>query len=305
MERQSVKKILVPTDFSDLSVNAIKTAAKICARQKASMTLVHIVEHIFISLPDATISMDNYFPELKKSARQKLRKTIADIIGQYHIEGDILVEVGDVAETICSLVLKKKADLVVMGTHGASGLRELFIGSNAYRVVKYCPCPVMTVPPEKEWLAFRNILFPVRIVPDALKKYEFIRPIIQKNKSALTILGLTTEDKTNLFAYLAKLVSKLHEKLREDDVSSETMYFIGPDFPKKVLLTAREGNADLIVITADLDAISRKYFIGPYAQQIVNHAKVPVLSIRSEAPPDDFDYTIGEDADYFYLLSGN
>ena len=303
MKTQNIRNILVPIDFTDLSLNAIKTATHICQRQGASLTLFHVVEYFFVSAQEANMYMENYLFKLKAAAEENLGKIMAEITRGSGVQGDVLVEIGDIANTICNLVVEKKMDLIVMGTHGTSGMREFFIGSNAYRVVKHSRCPVLTVPPNKEWLSFRKILFPVRMIPEALDKYDLIRPIIKKNNSTLIVLGLSHKDDGHKISGVVELVERLNDKLREDEVTSETIYGLCQNFPDKVLNVARKNEVDLIVITSTLDTITRKFFMGPYGQQIVNHSKVPVLSIRPGMTRDWRIEPMDENTDYFELLT--
>jgi len=172
--------------------------------------------------------------------------------------------------------------MIVMGTHGASGLREFFLGSNAYRVVKNAPCPVMTIPGTNQWLDFRKILFPIRMVANALDKYEVIRPIIRKNGSSLLIAGVVQLNDPFGIVEMKTMVDTVRKSIAEDDVicGSEVHYCEG--VARQVLAISEAEKPDLIVITATLDATLKDFFLGPYTQDIVNHAHYPVLSIRPE-----------------------
>jgi len=170
--------------------------------------------------------------------------------------------------------------MIVMGTHGTSGLREFFLGSNAYRVVKNSPCAVLTLPGTNQWLDFKRILFPVRMVQHALDKYENVRPIIRKNKSSLLITGIVTKTEPNQLIEMKSLVEAVRDKIEEDDVRCESEVHYCENVAQQVLKIATEVKPDLIVITATLDTSIKDFFLGPYTQDIVNHAKFPVLSVR-------------------------
>jgi len=192
-----------------------------------------------------------------------------------------VVAVGDVAKEIVKVVQEKVPDLVVIGTHGASGFRRFFIGSTAYRVIKHTKFPVMTIPGKGDWSRFQSILFPIRLIPDALRKYDYVRPIILKDKPTLHILGLSMDSDPDTINRVFELEDELEMRLTEDRVTYEVSYQRCHHYADAILASAGEKKADLIVIIATIDKTKGEFFIGPFSQQILNHSKVPVLCVRT------------------------
>lgn len=277
-----IRKILVPVDFSPLANHAIETAVAICKRQLATVTLLYVVENTFLLFPPEAhgVSPTPLLPKLIKDANENLGNLAKSLRLKHDIVVNHVVQSGNPADEICRWAHHKDFDLIVMGTHGASGLREFFIGSNAYRVVKNAPCPVLTMPGHNQWLDFKKILFPVRIVPNALDKYEVIRPIIRKNGSSLLVAGVVKKNDQVGFAEMKTLVDSVRKQIEEDDVICGSQVHYVDNVSQQVLDIAEVEKPDLIVITATLDHSVRDFFIGPYTQDIVNHAKFPVLSIK-------------------------
>lgn len=290
MDTLNIKHILVPTDFSPASLNALDTAIALAKRQHAKLTLLHVVNESLltyghfdtlpISTPVISIMKDESAELLEKVRRQAQEEHGITI----HAE----TAHGFVASGVCKMAVKLEVDMIVMGTHGASGFREFFIGTNAYAVVKHAPCPVLTVPPGQQWLSFSKILFPVRDTNSALEKYSFLRQIIRHNKAMLLVLGIPDSGKSDAVNWVESKIRQLKTELSDDDVMSRTE-ILKPSAraASDVLETAKNQEIDLIAITANLDQDIRDFFVGPYTQQIVNHAKVPVLSIRPTPLPGD------------------
>ena len=281
MKPFDIQNVLVPVDFSPVAINALHSAIAICKRQLATLTLIHVVENTYVLFPpEAGGAAGVILPELIVNANENMNELTKSLRIKHDIVVKHVVQTGNPADEICRWALHKETDLIVMGTHGASGLREFFLGSNAYRVVKNSPCPVMTIPGTNQWVDFKEILFPIRMVPHALEKYDMVRPIIRKNGSALLIAGIVKKNDSTGFVEMKALVDSVKEKFIEDDVicSSEVMYC--EDVAKQVLEISKRENPDLIVITATLDKSLKDFFMGPYTQDIVNHAQYPVLSIR-------------------------
>jgi nucleotide-binding universal stress UspA family protein len=279
MGSYEIKNILVPTDFSDLSFNAITTAIGICERQNALMVLAHVIEVNQFKESSPFVGLLEYLGQLTDYAKSMMEKIETSIKENHKIKVTSTITTGNISDNICMLAEKREADLIVMGTHGISGVREFFIGSTSFRVVKYAPCPVMTVPSEGEWKSFKKILFPVRITPGALEKYDFIRPIISKNNAQLVVLGIANDYPREKITKVIEMVDQLRDRLTEDGVKTEIKYSISNKIAERVLAAAKKNEVDLIVITASLDKSLKNLFVGPYAQQIVNHARVPILSI--------------------------
>jgi nucleotide-binding universal stress UspA family protein len=283
MKKYEINKILVPVDFSTLANNAVQTAVAISKRQLATITLIYVVENAYVLFPpEVSGAAGTILPQLIKDANDNLGKLAKELRVKHDIVVTHVVQSGNPADEICRWALHKKMDLIVMGTHGTAGLREFFMGSNAYRVVKNAPCPVLTLPGLTPWLDFKKILFPVRMVPHALDKYEAIRPIIRKNGSSLVIAGIVKNNDPASFIEMKTLVDTVRRQISEDDVMcvSDVHYCENP--ATQVLDIANHINPDLIVITATLDSTVKEFFLGPYTQDIVNHARFPVLSIKPE-----------------------
>ena len=285
MKTLSINKILVPIDFSKVSENALQTAIAMCKRQFASLTILYVVENShYMFQPAAEAAF--VLPQLIEAATENIAKLAKSLRTKHDLVVNHLVQSGNPADEICHTASSSGADLIVMGTHGVSGLREFFIGSNAYRVVKNASCPVMTIPGYNQWLDFKKILFPVRLIPHALDKYDFIRPVIRKNGASLLIAGLAQRNDPAGLNEMNALVDHLMSKIAEDDVICGSDVHYCENISKQVLDVANLEKPDLIVISATLDETIRDFFLGPYTQHIVNHSHFPVLSIRPELTPN-------------------
>ena len=167
-----------------------------------------------------------------------------------------------------------------MGTHGTSGLREFFIGSEAFKVVKNAQCPVLTIPGNWQKTNFKKVLFPIRLVQGALEKYTLARPIIEMNNSELLILGLSEKNNLADKVEIVNLVSEFRLQLYMNNVQFQSEICQSNNFAAKIIETENIYEPDLIIITANLDIDIKSFFLGPFAQQVVNHSKRPVLSIK-------------------------
>ncbi len=143
---EQIKKILVPIDFSDYSKNALKYAIQFAKQFNAKIYLVYVVEPIIypadfsmgqVAIPSADI-------DLHSRAEEELRKLSKDFInGSLQVE--ILIKTGKPFIEIIETASANDIDLIIIATHGHTGVEHLLFGSTAEKVVRKAPCPVLTL----------------------------------------------------------------------------------------------------------------------------------------------------------------
>lgn len=156
-----MKKILVPCDFSKPAISAFRFALDIAAQSRGTVHLLHVIElpvmHDTVLMPVLNFE-EQLLKDLRKSAETRFKK----ITEKYTAEGVKVIsktQFGAVSRMISDYIEKESIDLVLMGSHGASGARELFIGSNAERMVRNSPVPVLVT---KDYIKgpIKSIVFP-------------------------------------------------------------------------------------------------------------------------------------------------
>jgi nucleotide-binding universal stress UspA family protein len=191
---------------------------------------------------------------------------------------------GTVIESVVSLTTIENPDLIIMGTHGASGYRPGFIGSNTYGVLKHSPCPVLTIPPRRKFNSFENALFPIRPVAGALARYDVACHFLAA-RSTVEVLGLSYLRMERETTVLEKIADEIRDKVTADEVALKTTWSADNSFTDHILQLVQEAHHDLLILTSSLDAISKSNFIGPNTQKIINCSKVPLLVIKHVGVP--------------------
>lgn len=140
------QKILVPTDFSKHSTEAVRTAADLSRRYEARVTLAYVFEPVTYALPEGHVMQSPpQLEELHSVFEQRLVESAdeARAAGAPSVEAKVLT--GPVATEISDYAQRGQFDLIVMGTHGRTGLRHLVLGSVAEKVLRSAPCAVLAV----------------------------------------------------------------------------------------------------------------------------------------------------------------
>lgn len=144
-----IKRILVPVDFSEFSAKAVTYGLELARKFGAQLQLLHVVELVPIVFHEGAVYSTSDLAELIKAAEVELAKVAhgetVDIV-RHTVDGHPLVQILRHAK-------EHEVDLIVIGTHGRTGLAHLFLGSVAENVVRKAPCPVLTVHnPEHEFV---------------------------------------------------------------------------------------------------------------------------------------------------------
>ena len=140
-----IKKILVPTDFSPYSDYALQYASMMAGAFKARILLIHVIEPLTYSVTD-TLTVTNHFEALKTLAKPLL-ENIRKRFQKKGLKVEINLLTGIPYREIINKARQTKTDMIVMGTHGRTGMEHILLGSVAEKVVRLAPCPVVTVRP--------------------------------------------------------------------------------------------------------------------------------------------------------------
>jgi nucleotide-binding universal stress UspA family protein len=273
-----IDQILVPIDFSESSHNTINHAISIANKSNASIHLLHVVSissHIFPNLnekSDTTSLLKGRITHELNNLVDELKSTNETInFSAEIIEGSASTGIPEVAS-------KKKVDLVVMGTHGISGVQEFFMGSNAFRVVTAAKCPVLTINNNYSNSDYKKIALPIDSSLHSRDKVSEVTAFAKLYDSKVLIAGLITgehEDEKKIFN--AK-IKQVEEHLTVNGIDFELSIIHGNDIAEMTRSFAQTVGADLIAIMTEQEA-STGLFVGPHAQRIVNQSRIPVLSV--------------------------
>jgi nucleotide-binding universal stress UspA family protein len=138
----TIQHILVPVDFSGYAEQALEYAIELARKLSARLTLFHVVSMMPMGVVDGTALPYSYIQELEAEVQQGM-ETYRQRVQDAGLEGTVLVEHGVPFQNIVDTARDQHVDLIVMGTHGRTGLAHLFLGSVAEKVIRLAPCPVL------------------------------------------------------------------------------------------------------------------------------------------------------------------
>jgi nucleotide-binding universal stress UspA family protein len=273
-----MKKIIAAIDFSKTSLNALEYGLMIAGKAGADVLMVWV---------DNTTSDESMIEEQPVEVRKEkvvlfkeLQKKYKDLLPDNKIE--YKTRKGKVYTEIANLARSADCDMIVTGTHGVSGFEEFWIGSNAYRIVTHAPIPVITLRLDYNPKDIKSIVLPIDSSQETRQKVPFAASLASLFNSKVHILSLyTTSFKSvrkrvdNYAEQAAKYLGEKKLKYTLEAIESDNVTKTAIDYAAKV-------NADLIAIMTEQETTTANLFLGPYAQQMVNHSPIPILSVRSK-----------------------
>jgi nucleotide-binding universal stress UspA family protein len=292
-KRITVKNILFLTDFSEPSGAALPFASAIARTYGSVVHALHVLlpsAYTYMTPEMATTFLDNE----EDRARAEMQRVEAELMGQPR---ETIIERGGAVWPVLSEVLKEREiDLIVLGTHGRTGVQKLLLGSSAEEVFRRARVPVMTIGPAVRNGAhsggrFRCVLFATDFNAVSTVAAAYAVSLAQENQARLVLLHVLPKPRQGKTGRSRDLsVAEAMHQLQEL-MSPEAELWCRPeamvqhgDPAEQILAAASQCGADLIVLgVRGLDGLAgvRTRVERATAYQVVVHAPCPVLTVRS------------------------
>jgi len=308
MKTLNIQNIVVPIDFSKMSVQAIQTASQLARRFGASIHLAHVrhlnyaTDFVTPAPPAIPFSFMTYEQVGEQTALKDLKK-VAGECGVSSATCDVLGGAPPFDE-ICRLAQNIPADLVVMPTHGRTGLKHVFLGSTAERIVQHSSCPVLVTrgralhSNNAPRFRIKKVLVPVDFSNCSREGLRYAIAFANEFGAKIILLHATylgyvySCDGTAIYdiAGLQKAARKAAERKMHELVQSvnfgavkfETAFTDGSPVID-ICAFAKDHDVDLIITSTHGTTGFTHVLMGSVAEQVVRHAPCSVLVVPSHA----------------------
>jgi len=273
-----MKKILIPTDFSKHAEYALKVAAQIARKNNGEIILLHMLE-----LPQQgsdAVGSGKELPEImffKNAAINRLEELMdEDYLDGIKVSEAVLFELA--FEGVLKASKINDVDLVVMGSHGASGYKEMFIGSNAEKVVRNSEVPVLIIKKEQENFDVNNFVFASDFSEEIKKPFEKVVEFANKFDATLHLAMINTPNNFKPTSLSEQIMNEFVANFKINKF--ETHVYNESNVEKGILNFSNSINADLIGMSTHGRKGLSHFFNGSISEDLVNHASRPVITFK-------------------------
>jgi len=277
MKTSRIKNILAPTDFSPISINALKFAASFCKKTKASLHLINVVELSPMVYTQQVLAATHANEQKLVLAKAELTKLSMQLKAEFGINVRKNIYTGPVYDGIIRAAHLVDTDLIIIGTAGHNSIAKTIFGSTTTRLLRNTTLPVLTLPEDytSEHL-FDNIILPFNSDKDTLKKVEYLKQFTQLFGKHLYIYAYSFSPDNLLFK---KQAQKIATQFAKSNIEVSIHEEVGNDYAKGVVDFAKKVKADLIAAICHNDHAIFHFLHTNAQNNIVNESAIPVLNI--------------------------
>lgn len=277
-----MKKIVVPVDFSKYSEYAIEVASAFAKKYDAEIILLHMLglsESVLAKNEDQEIAEAVYYLKLAEKRFQTLESrtfleglVVSEIVQNYKD----FTEINEVAKD-------QGADLIVMGSHGSSGVSEVFVGSNTEKVVRTSEVPVLVIKEQISDFIVDKVVFACDFKMENILVYRKAMRLFQRLGAAVHLVyvnlpGTTFKSSSEIDKVAKEFldIADFEAPIRPDDV----IYLNGHSVEQAIFDYGKKISADALAIPTHGRRGLAHFFNGSLGEDIANHAKLPVFTFK-------------------------
>jgi nucleotide-binding universal stress UspA family protein len=280
-----MKAILVPTDFSFNAELALLYAGELAKRAEAKVILMHscdLYEERFIKYKSL---VKEHNRTVVKELFGKLNALKRDAKSKYGIAMDVSLYDGrEVTGAILQAVKDHRADAIVMGTYGETGMRRKLFGSKTAAIINQASVPVLTIPPTYAWSAPKKLLL---TVGDEMQNTDAVKAAFDFAHlfGAAVSVAVFTEEDADAFELVThtKNIRFIEQKLKRTfpGTKSDVTHIVGTDFPHAIQQLILEKKIDVLSMITHKRNFLENLFDASLTQKMSYHVTVPLLSLHA------------------------
>lgn len=280
-----MKKILLPTDFSENSVNAIRYAVQLFKDQKCNFIFLNTYTPVVYQVEYMSVGATQFglLDVIKEHSQTSLKNIQEKIENEFQNPNHIFSRISAfnmLVTEIEQLYSENTMDMIVMGTQGASGLKEVLFGSNMIHVLKNTKCPLLAVPNNFTYEAPKKLLFPSDYGIDFTEQHlEEIKNIAALYTSRVNVLHVSNTDE--LTAKQENSKQKLATHLKDTTHTFHTVHH--HDIGNAIAEFQSKSDINFLVMINNKHSFFENLFFGSKVKQIGLHLHTPFLIIPAKA----------------------
>ncbi len=274
-----MKKILVPYDFSKVAEHALDFAAQIATKADCDIRLINVIEHPTadsfrtLGIQDLDPMEQVYIKQMIEKVKEKLEAAISDA-DYTDSKMSYKIQLGNPFHNIIDEITEEKVDLVIMGTEGADGLNEFFVGSNAEKVVRKASCPVITVQNKCELEPIEKIVFASDFIHTHDDFVAQLKDLQTMFSAQLNIVKINTPASFTSTRHDTKQMEEFVDKYQIENSTIDIYNYKNEE--DGIRYYAEDISADMIALGTHQRSGIGHFLAGSIAEMVVNHSPIPV-----------------------------
>lgn len=272
-----MKTIVVPVDFSEQSEYALKVAASLAKKHGAEILTLHMLE-----LNQAVItSSEGYHPEQTVFFIKLAEKRFKDFLNKDYLDKikvTPIIKHYKVFSEVDEIAKKHDAELIVMGSHGTDGLKEIFIGSNAEKVVRNSEIPVLVIKNKMDNFKIERFVFACDFKLENLKAFEKAKRFAEILSAEIDLVYINTPGDN--FLSTADAYKQINAFLHKANIADEVEIYNDYSVERGILNYSENNSADAIGIPTHGRKGLSHFFMGSIGEDVANHSKIPVVTFK-------------------------
>lgn len=288
-----MKTILVPTDFSDTANNALKVAVGLSKKHGSKLILLHMLEIGKHLLPDnmiltndvqpSNLTHSNDLPEaiFYMKLAQRRFEDVRELPFMKDVEYQEAVQNHIDFKGVIDTANKYEADLIIMGSHGTSGIEEIFVGSNTEKIVRYSNIPVLVIKEENNDFQMDHVVFASDFTDEAVEPFNRANKLFNILGAKIKLVYVNTPgDYFMSSSEMRTKVKSFLNKTEQSDVVEGVSFVSDYTVEKGVLNFANDNNVDAIAVATHGRTGISHFISGSISEDIANHATKPVITFK-------------------------
>lgn len=281
-----MKTLLVPTDFSKNANNALDYTISLAKNENIKIILLHA-----FTIPEASndLSIENFAEQLlskEKEIKKMMEVLCSKVSKTSNIKCESITKPGNPIEVIIEIAQKRKVNLLVMGTTGAKGIKEVFVGSNTYRVIDETSCPVLVIPENTPFEELKKIIYATDYHSGDINALKQLTDIAAISNATIHVIHIADGEYTDFAenVFIEKYTAKIRKKINYPDISFHLLH--GEDIEEKLEEYLKKESANILALSTKHKNIFEKLLGKSITKKMTHHTEIPLMVFhnKKEAP---------------------
>lgn len=279
--QNSINTILLTTDFTEKSQNALLMALNIASRHHSRLIVLHNIDNFFVidktgkQLLGADIVKDNV-----QRAENTLRQMEVSLKAQYPtLIIETILKNDSLIHGINEVIEDQDVDLVVCATSGKQNFVQVIVGSLSYEILTGSNTSVLLVPENCKKYTFEKILVPIRVLDDLSDKIDLSVTITEKNKGVINLLGISDQEDVSKIksAYL-----EVKRTLEESSQEYRSQFVMTDEKAIQISEHSKDDEADIIILNYRDENSWKSFFLENFFKKIISNTEIPLFFLKNK-----------------------